>query len=454
MARSKVFCRTTIGLERRLAIDQQMPEPRAHLVTANESIRESCAFADRHDLEKTRRDAPLPGPMRERLELVVVLAAYHHDVELRALEACVTERFDAGEHLGQNTAARDGFETGRIERVERDGHPMQPRAFERQRQRRELGGVRRQGEIDDRKRRDHPCDFDDLGVEQRLSARDANPPHPRCNQPLDHHAPPVDIEAIFGGEIPVAVIGSAIHTRKITTIGERQSYRSRRGNFSHRELRRDDPRRRACGRWCREDRERAVHRTPTSYSTLPHGHAPSYDRRMNDSPRSVRIVTVTVSDTRTEATDEGGKTLRAELERGGFTLTRHAIVRDEPALIHELIDSVTSTREADAIVLTGGTGIGPRDRTYEAVSSKLDLTIDGFGEAFRRLSWDQIGPRAILSRAIAGVCRGVVIVSLPGSVKAVVLAVQSLITPTLGHAVDLVRGDTAHGPKHEHKSHS
>jgi molybdenum cofactor biosynthesis protein B len=175
---------------------------------------------------------------------------------------------------------------------------------------------------------------------------------------------------------------------------------------------------------------------------------------MNDSLRSVRIVTVTVSDTRTEATDEGGNTLRRELERAGFEVVRHAIVRDEPTLSHALIDTVTSTCEADAIVLTGGTGIGPRDRTYEAVSARLDLTLDGFGEAFRRLSWDQIGPRAILSRAIAGVSGGVVIVSLPGSVKAVVLAVQSLIAPTLGHAVDLVRGDTAHGHSHANKTNA
>ncbi|MFO0658656.1 MAG: molybdenum cofactor biosynthesis protein B [Polyangiaceae bacterium] len=174
---------------------------------------------------------------------------------------------------------------------------------------------------------------------------------------------------------------------------------------------------------------------------------------MNDAPTALRVVTVTVSDTRTEADDEGGKTLRTGLESAGFSVVRHAILRDEPNEIQALIDEVTTTQSADAIVLTGGTGISPRDRTYEAVSAKLDLTLDGFGEAFRRLSWDQIGPRSILSRATAGVARGVVVISLPGSVKAVELAVRELITPTLAHAVALVRGDTRHH-HHDHPSHT
>jgi molybdenum cofactor biosynthesis protein B len=93
-------------------------------------------------------------------------------------------------------------------------------------------------------------------------------------------------------------------------------------------------------------------------------------------------------------------------------------------------------------VTTGGTGIAPTDRTFEAVDQLLEKRLDGFGEAFRRLSWDQIGPRAVLSRAVAGVHRGRIVAALPGSPKAVVLAVDAILAPILAHAVALVRGET------------
>jgi molybdenum cofactor biosynthesis protein B len=95
---------------------------------------------------------------------------------------------------------------------------------------------------------------------------------------------------------------------------------------------------------------------------------------------------------------------------------------------------------ADAIVTTGGTGIAPRDRTYEAIEALLEKRLDGFGEAFRRLSWDEVGPRAVLSRALAGVHRGRIVAALPGSPKAVVLAVDQVLAPILAHAVALARG--------------
>jgi molybdopterin adenylyltransferase len=99
------------------------------------------------------------------------------------------------------------------------------------------------------------------------------------------------------------------------------------------------------------------------------------------------------------------------------------------------------------VVTTGGTGIAPRDRTYEAVEALLEKKLDGFGEAFRRLSWDEVGPRAVLSRAVAGVYRGRILAALPGSPKAVVLAVDRVLAPILAHAVALARGGRApHGP--------
>lgn len=156
------------------------------------------------------------------------------------------------------------------------------------------------------------------------------------------------------------------------------------------------------------------------------------------------IATITLSDTRTAEDDEGGRTLRELLAHAGFTLAEHAIVREEGALIDQAVRQAIGRGDVDAVILTGGTGIAPRDRTIEAITPLLDKTLDGFGEAFRRLSFDQIGPRAILSRAIAGVSAEVVVIALPGSVKAVRLAVESLIAPTLGHAVDLAHGKTKH----------
>ncbi|CAN5893031.1 MogA/MoaB family molybdenum cofactor biosynthesis protein [soil metagenome] len=158
-----------------------------------------------------------------------------------------------------------------------------------------------------------------------------------------------------------------------------------------------------------------------------------------------RILTVTVSDTRTHADDKSGVALAEEL--AAFTLVRHVIVPDEPGAIVELVRGVMERDEADAIVLSGGTGIAPRDLTCEALEALFDKHLDGFGEAFRRLSWDEIGPRAILSRAIAGTIGTRLVFSLPGSEKAARLGARALIAPILAHAVDLVHGRTGHAPQ-------
>jgi molybdenum cofactor biosynthesis protein B len=158
---------------------------------------------------------------------------------------------------------------------------------------------------------------------------------------------------------------------------------------------------------------------------------------------TVRVLTVTVSDTRTEADDSSGTALREEL--AAFDCVRHLIVKDDPERIVELVRDVVYKGEVDAVVLTGGTGIAPRDHTFEALASLFEKRLDGFGEAFRRLSWDQIGPRAILSRATAGVVGTKLVFSLPGSEKAVRLGARELIVPVLAHAVDLVNGRTKHG---------
>jgi molybdenum cofactor biosynthesis protein B len=158
-----------------------------------------------------------------------------------------------------------------------------------------------------------------------------------------------------------------------------------------------------------------------------------------------RVVTVTVSDTRTRDDDTSGKALGEEL--AAFELVRHAIVADEPEKILAVVKEVLEGDEADAIVLTGGTGIAPRDQTYEALEQLFDKRLDGFGEAFRRLSWDEIGPRAVLSRATAGTIGTRLVFSLPGSEKAARLGARALIAPILAHAVDLVNGRAKHLPK-------
>jgi molybdenum cofactor biosynthesis protein B len=159
----------------------------------------------------------------------------------------------------------------------------------------------------------------------------------------------------------------------------------------------------------------------------------------------VRVAAITVSDTRTPASDEGGARLRERLEAAGCIVAVREIVRDEPEELRAVIARVCDEDLADAIVTTGGTGIAPRDRTFEAVQALIEKKLDGFGEAFRRLSWDEVGARAVLSRAVAGVHRGRLLAALPGSPKAVVLAVDRVLAPILPHAVALARGD-----KHGH----
>jgi molybdenum cofactor biosynthesis protein B len=159
----------------------------------------------------------------------------------------------------------------------------------------------------------------------------------------------------------------------------------------------------------------------------------------------IRIATITCSDTRTESDDEGGALLRSLLGAAGFTIASHQIVREDLELVRGAVRDIAASEDVDAIVLTGGTGIGPRDVTIDAIGPLLDKTLPGFGEAFRRLSWDQVGARSILSNATAGVALAKIVVALPGSPKAVRLAIEALVAPTLAHMVALAQGRTAHG---------
>lgn len=155
-------------------------------------------------------------------------------------------------------------------------------------------------------------------------------------------------------------------------------------------------------------------------------------------PASVKCFVLTVSDTRTLETETSGRAIADLLEGAGHTVAGRDVVRDDPDAVTTVVRKFIG-RGADAIITTGGTGIGRRDSTYEAVTALLDKTLDGFGELFRTISFQDIGPAAMLSRACAGVSGGCAIFMLPGSEAAVRLAMERLILPELGHVVRELR---------------
>ena len=156
-------------------------------------------------------------------------------------------------------------------------------------------------------------------------------------------------------------------------------------------------------------------------------------------PAGVRCFILTISDTRTEATDTSGRAIADLLSAAGHTVVRREIVKDEASQVRSAIYRELGEGDADVIITTGGTGITSRDTTFEAVDALLDKRLDGFGELFRMLSFKDIGAAAIMSRAIAGLARGRIVVALPGSENAVRLAMEKLLLPELGHLVQQAR---------------
>lgn len=152
-------------------------------------------------------------------------------------------------------------------------------------------------------------------------------------------------------------------------------------------------------------------------------------------PKRVCGFVLTISDTKTPETDTSGQLIRELLEKAGHAVRGSAIVKDEPAQVQAVIREQCADPDIQAVILTGGTGITSRDSTFEAVEALLDKRLTGFGELFRFLSYQEIGPAAMLSRAQAGVCQGRIVFSLPGSPNACRLAMEKLIIPELGHLV-------------------
>lgn len=161
-------------------------------------------------------------------------------------------------------------------------------------------------------------------------------------------------------------------------------------------------------------------------SSTPHPDAAAF---------AVQCAVITVSDTRTAMTDRSGQAIQHYLCAAGHEVVAYTILKDEPDAIIFQVKHLNRSGYVDAIILNGGTGIAPRDTTYDAIEALLDKTLPGFGELFRWLSYEDIGSRAIASRATAGTYQGSLIFSLPGSLNAVTLALEKLILPELRHLV-------------------
>ena len=152
-------------------------------------------------------------------------------------------------------------------------------------------------------------------------------------------------------------------------------------------------------------------------------------------PEAVRCAVVTVSDTRTRETDTGGQLLCDLLSQSQFLITARELIADDPARMRPLLEKFRDDANIDAVLMTGGTGLTSRDQTFETVSSFITKSLPGYGELFRMLSYQEIGPAAMLSRAIGGLMDRTIVLTLPGSPAAVRLAVERIIVPELRHLV-------------------
>jgi molybdenum cofactor biosynthesis protein B len=155
-----------------------------------------------------------------------------------------------------------------------------------------------------------------------------------------------------------------------------------------------------------------------------------------DAPASVRCFVLTISDTRTDSNDASGDAIASALQAAGHVIAGRAIVKDDPPAVQRAVQSASNV---DVVITTGGTGFTSRDGTYEALTALFEKRMDGFGELFRMLSYEQVGSAAMMSRACAGTIGRTAVFSLPGSPDAVRLAMDKLILPEIGHVVRELR---------------
>ncbi len=161
----------------------------------------------------------------------------------------------------------------------------------------------------------------------------------------------------------------------------------------------------------------------------------STEKHRKASPERIRVAVLTISDTRTAETDTGGNIIIDSMQKAGHEVVYREIVKDDALQINKSLERLLADAGVDAIVTTGGTGISARDTTYEVVIRMLDRQLDGFGELFRMLSYEEVGAAAILSRAVAGAAGSKFVACLPGSTNAVRLAMEKLLVPEIPHVV-------------------
>lgn len=154
--------------------------------------------------------------------------------------------------------------------------------------------------------------------------------------------------------------------------------------------------------------------------------------------RPVVFASLTVSDSRHAASDASAPLVESLATGAGYRFAGASYARDDAGEIRMALKEILVRGEADIIVVTGGTGYAPRDVTLEALGGSFERSIPGFGEIFRRLSFDEIGAAAMLSRSCAGIVAGVPVFLLPGSPQAVELALERLILPVAAHLVSLL----------------
>lgn len=170
--------------------------------------------------------------------------------------------------------------------------------------------------------------------------------------------------------------------------------------------------------------------------TSPHSHSLSTQEHRAEAPASIRCFVLTVSDTRTLETDKGGALIEELLKNAGhIVIAREIVTDDEKSIANTVRAAIYHTLEPECIIVTGGSGIGPRDVTPEALRPLLTKEMPGFGEVFRMLSWEEVGAATMLSRAFAGVLGRTLLFVLPGSTNAVRLGMEKLIVPEIGHLV-------------------
>jgi molybdenum cofactor biosynthesis protein B len=160
-----------------------------------------------------------------------------------------------------------------------------------------------------------------------------------------------------------------------------------------------------------------------------------YHEHKHKSLRSVTCAVIIISGTRTEQNDESGKLITQALENNDHKITSFSILKNDAASILKKLDQLLGEESLQVIITSGGTGASHLDITIETITPTLDKKLDGFGELFRFLTYQEIGTGSIMSRAMAGVVGGKVVICLPGSVEAVRLAMEKIILPEIGHLV-------------------